>query len=149
MLKLLLTSFVALGLMAFGPDSRTENPHSLSVIACRAEPRTDWKEYERPIPGVIYWEPKPNRDGEYECQRDIIDLVPRHPMQNPDDLSQDTACANAALSQTPVWQDQHPGWAVVAVGCPKPVYDSQGNILRYEMPHCPREMVCLFDENAI
>lgn len=134
---------------ALGWGERIDNPHFLTIIACRSQPHTEWGPDERPIPGVQYQELWTNKDGEHECMRDIADIVPRNPDADPKDLSVDTHCAQAAMSFAPDWERLHPGWVVVKVGCPKPYMSADGNILGYHAPPCPRDMKCVFNEEEI
>jgi len=134
---------------AHGWGERTDVADKIAIIACRGEPRTDWEEWERPIPGVKYMQAVPNKDGVYECQRDIYPLVPRNPEVDPGNMAGDVGCARAGMTIAPQWQEQHPGWAVVTIGCPNPMYNEDGRIIGYQMPGCPREMTCKFDEQEI
>ena len=147
------TLFIIAGMLpvpsALGWGERIDNPHFLTIIACRSQPHTKWGPNERPIPGVDYRELWTNEDGEYECMRDIADIVPKNPDQAPGDLSVDTQCVKAAMGFGPEWERTHPGWVVVKVGCPKPVMSENGDILGYHAPPCPRDMKCKFNEQEI
>lgn len=134
---------------AHGWGERIDNPHFLTIIACRSQIRTHWESHERPIPGVEYRELWTNEDGEHECQRAVVDVVPRALETDPSDLSENHNCSQAAMSFAPLWEQQNKGWVVVKVGCPKPFRDAQGNILGYYAPGCPRNMKCKFDRQEI
>lgn len=155
--KIIFAIVVGLGLYALyqavqpanGWEGTRQLDNFLTIVACRAQVRTEWEEHQRPIPGVEYLELKPNKDGEYECQRDVIDIFPRHPNQKPGGLSNQVACVGAGMMHGPVWQEQNPGWVVVAVGCPKPKYNNFGELLGYDAVPCPSNIECRFDKYGI
>lgn len=134
---------------SIGWEGRSEIDNFLTIVACRAEPKTEWKENEIPIPGVAYQVLKFDEHGEMECQRDIVEVVPRHPMESHGGLSDNHKCTMAGMSYGPKWEEEHPGWLVVAVGCPRPVVDSNGELLGYNPVPCPRNLKCFFDKLGI
>ena len=104
--------------------------------------------------------------GKIDCKHEIIDLTDLAELKGmpgmDEDFSRHLICNLAAASYTPTWNDRNHGWAVMAIGCPKPLFSDNGTpddlsddrIVGYAMPSCPSEInniliKCLFSENEI
>lgn len=148
-MKLLAAFF---GLYSMMPVAATALPPSppttLVIIACQVvetgerDDTTGWIGLE--------WRFK---DSEMQCKREVIALEDTavlngaRPLGN--DFSQFAQCAKAAMQFSPEWNRTHRGWAVLKVGCPRPIVDGEGHILGWHMPECPIGIKCRFDESVI
>ena len=150
-------------------------PQQIAVISCRADDLTgqpgrhgvtmvDGKPVFDPESAAKNWRDLELHvvDGELQCKRQLIAIEDKDVMVNNAEplhanFGEPTQCARAsALFFTTVnWDAQHRGWAVVGVGCPTPIVDSQGVIIEWHMPECPRKLgtiegiKCKFDESVI
>lgn len=144
-------------------------PTSIVIVACKVE---DWTG-RRPLPDNVHetargWrdlELFVNANQEYECKREVLDLVdgsyfgskqpeeliPLHP--NFGDWAQ---CARVGVMQAADWNEHHPGWGVVAVGCPTRIVNQDGATVGWQMPSCPthlpgtdNRMRCDFSDSVI
>jgi len=138
------------------------SPNSLVIVACRVDDVTGqpgrfdpshaapgWRDYELHI-----------EKGELECQRDTLDslvdatefapkaprdMIPLHP-----DFAKPEQCGMVGIVLSEKWNEEHKGWAVVAVGCPtmigidadgdgQPDVGSDGHyvIKGWKLPECP------------
>jgi hypothetical protein len=157
-------------------------PNSLVIVACRVDDLTgqpgrhdpklaarDWRDLELHV----------NEAQQYECRRDVIaniedatqfnkhapaDLIPLNP-----NFGNPGQCARIGVVIAQSWNDTHPGWGVVAVGCPSPTFadadadgapdlDQHGNptVVQWRLPSCPtylpgtsNRMKCVYDESVI
>lgn len=175
MRKFLTTIAVACALSASYSEANAERaPTSLVIVACRAVERTEWPEISRPLPGVWYPKLYINDDLEYECKRELLkdmqDSTHFSPtatgkeFQLEPNWGEHGQCARAAMMTAPRWNDENRGWAVVAVGCPTPIWDDGGSpdywaddrIIGWHLPGCPtylpgttNRMKCRFDESSV
>lgn len=116
-------------------------------------PSRDWKDLE--------WHK--NKWGEMECKREIVNpkafdkLIEGTKLASPvtPDYSTVGKCARGSMMLAPVWNEKNEGWAVMGIGCPKPMFDKKTKaIVGYILPGCPRELggvkiKCHFDESEI
>lgn len=159
-----------------GPQIAIQAPNSpraptdLVVIACRSDDLTGKPgrhgvdpvtgEYD-PTLAARNWrdlEPKVV-DGALECKREVNQLQDQTVVMDPtgklakplnSNFGNLAQCASASMFWSTQWNDAHPGWAVVATGCPTPIVDEQGVIKGWKMPDCPRFVgKCKFDESLI
>ena len=143
-------------------------PTTLSIIACRTVDLTGQKGRHDPALAANGWrdlEWKINASQELECKREVADLLDSSEMMFPNqetkplnpDFSNWSQCASAAMSYAAAWNEKHKGWAVLAVGCPVKIIDTEtGNVLSFKIPECPSHMPgtenrikCSFDESLI
>lgn len=159
-----LPMITALAISAWAADSKQDKA-SIVILGCRVDDITvgepnvhDWRDLQWHV-----------ANGELECKREVIALQddaalnsgtgPDNPALKPmdPDFSNWAACANAALSYTPKWQEAHRGWAVIAVGCPVPIINAtDGRIIGYKLPECPSHIPgtndpisCKYDDSVI
>jgi hypothetical protein len=155
-----------------GPAAPTE----LVIVACRVVDWTGLRPLPEGVQAVHNWrdlEWFTNDGQEYECKREVAALqdstlfsekatgkeIPLN--ANFSDLGQ---CASRSMEVGPRWNDKHPGWAVMGVGCPVPIMNDNGTpettlddyVIGYKLPECPihqpgteNRMRCHFDESVI
>lgn len=179
-MRLASLSFLSAVLAASTAHSDSPSPpDTLAFISCAAEPRDNWLPHQIPIPGKEYWQLKVNKDNELECKRETIDpqdgsamaaaLKPFDPnfaaITDPGNItfSDYSQCGRVGMMMTARYQEQNPGWLVVAVGCPTPILDDQGTddtsddvIIGWQVPQCPTflpgtdiEITCRFSPEFI
>jgi hypothetical protein len=144
-------------------------PTTLVVIGCRVDDLTGQPGRQDPEFAAKGWKDLEwhiNKNLELECKREVLvledavtlmaqakDAMPLNP-----DWSNLAQCAKASAGIAPKWEEQHPGWAVMGVGCPRPVVsiapDGTQTVLSWHLPECPREInhlpvKCRFDESVI
>jgi hypothetical protein len=144
-------------------------PTTLVVIGCRVDDFTGQPGRHDPNLAAKGWKDLEwhiNKSLELECKRDVLVLEDAVAMWAPrkeaaplnPDWSQFAQCSQAAMSIAPKWEEQNQGWAVMAVGCPRPVVnigpDGTQTTLSYHLPECPRiinqlPIKCRFDESVI
>ena len=164
-------ALLSLMLLTSPPEMATvsqsvQAPTTLSIIACRTVDLTGQKGRQDPALAAPGWrdlEWKINSSQELECKREVADLLDSAEMMFPHktkplspDFSNWSQCASAAMSYAAAWNEKHKGWAVMAVGCPVPIVNEDGQILAYKIPECPAKMPgtenrikCSFDESLI
>ena len=142
-------------------------PTTLSIIACRTVDLTGQKGRHDPALAANGWrdlEWKINSSQELECKREVADLLDSADMMFPNktkplnpDFSNWSQCAAAGMSYAARWNETHKGWAVLAIGCPVKIIDTEtGAVLAFKIPECPVHMPgtenrikCSFDESLI
>ncbi|HUS84370.1 MAG TPA: hypothetical protein VMX56_04435 [Anaerolineales bacterium] len=147
--------------------SQVQAPTTLSIIACRTVDLTGQKGRQDPALAAPGWRDLEwfiNPSQELECKREVADLLDSAEMMFPHkteplepDFSNWSQCASAGMSYAAAWNEKHKGWAVLAVGCPVKIIDSEtGNVLSFKIPECPSHMPgtenrikCSFDESLI
>ena len=174
-------ALLSLFLLTSPPEMATvanRPPASLSVIACRVVDKTGLPGRQNPKMAAPNWKDLEwyiNQGLELECKREVIENmddstqyaaggtgkeIPLDP-----DWSHSSECAARAMEIGPRWNDAHPGWAVLAIGCPVPIknYGADGikgtfddEIVGYKLPECPtfmpgteNRMKCSYDESAV
>ena len=142
-------------------------PTALVIVACRVDDLTGQPGRQDPRLAARDWrdlELHVNKNQELECKRERIDLDDGVALNygpgaaaplNPDfgDWSQ---CARVGVMQAGDWNRKHPGWGVVAVGCPTPIVNGNGAVVGWKLPDCPTylpgttsRMRCRFDASVI
>jgi hypothetical protein len=163
------------------PTAPPKAPTTLVIIACRVDDMTgqpgrhgvDADGVYHPEQAAHGWRDLELKviDGEYSCKREVTELEDNalySPLSeagiiplNPDfsDLGQ---CAHAGASMSTAWDQAHPGWGTVAIGCPVPIMDKD-RIIGWKLPECPvykpgtynpetgegERMKCRFDASAV
>jgi hypothetical protein len=144
-------------------------PQSIVIVACKV---TDWTN-RRPLPDNVHetargWrdlELFVNSNQEYECKREVLDLVDGSLFgsKQPDELipldpnfGDWAQCVRVGVMQAADWNENHPGWGVVAVGCPTRIVNDKGETVGWQMPSCPtylpgtdNRMRCDFSDSVI
>jgi hypothetical protein len=159
------TEFIVLSLLFVTP-ALAAPPTALVIISCQTDDHTGEAGRQNPIMAAKGWRDLEWKilDGELQCKRDIAELEDSsllNPLQQQNlipltpDFSVWSQCAAVAMHYSAAWNEQHKGWAVLAVGCPTPITD-HGKTVGYKMPECPSRMPgtdfpmrCNFDESAI
>lgn len=117
----------------------------------------DWRDLE------LYVNP---RTQEYECRREVLQLedatvfgenAPEELLQLHPDFGDWAQCARVGMMQAADYNAHHPGWGVVAVGCPtKLISNETGAVVGWQMPSCPTylpgttsRMRCNFSDSVI
>jgi hypothetical protein len=140
-------------------------PTSLAIIACRVDDLTGQEGRHDPAMAARNWRDLELHivDGELQCKREVVDLVDKVQMINPEssmplnpDFSQWAQCAGVAMSYSQTWNEANKGWAVVAAGCPVPIVNNDGTVVDYKLPECPdylpgttSRIKCRFDASVI
>lgn len=148
------------------PQAPPMAPNTLVFVSCRVDDHTgesgrqsidgaahDWRDLEWHI-----------QNGSYECRRAVIaNIVDQTATLDPSvkemkpNLGKPETCARIGVSMVPAYEQSHPGWSVVAIGCPSPNIDKNtGQTLSYHLPTCPEylpgtqnRMQCEYDDSAI
>jgi hypothetical protein len=178
---LIFALLIILGEDAEAADSPAA-PTAIVIVSCRV---TDWTD-KRPLPDNVPevargWrdlELFVNSNQEYECRRDVLHLedgayfgpdAPDELINLIPNFGDPSQCARVGMMQVPTWNEQHPGYGVVAVGCPVPIVadeDADGQpdmdehgkykVLDWRLPGCPtflpgtqNRMKCSFTESEI
>ena len=156
---------LALVALAAPTHAREEIDYSntLVVVACQVNDMTGKRDPShdgvevRPAPGWKDLELKENKFGEFTCKREVVNQHDaKVSLQN--DVRTTKGCMRSSMLLAPQWNEENPGWAVVAVGCPTPIInDLNGNnqqddgepVIAYKLPECPRWIKCDFSESEI
>jgi hypothetical protein len=153
-------------------------PQSIVIVACKVIDMTgqpgrhgvdaagnyneeaaakDWRDLE------LYINP---RTQQYECKREQLDLVdgaifgdnaPKDLLELTPDFADWGFCAHVGMMQAADYNREHPGWGVVAVGCPTRIISNEtGATVGWQMPSCPTylpgtqsRMRCDFTDSVI
>jgi hypothetical protein len=153
-------------------------PHSIVIVSCRTLDMTgmagrhgvdedgnyheemsakDWRDLD------LYINPNTQQ---YECKRQQLDLedaslfganAPEDLITLTPDFSDWTFCARVGVMQAGDFNNTHPGWGVVAVGCPTRIVSNEtGATVGWQMPSCPtflpgtqNRMRCDFTDSVI
>ena len=171
-MKRLMTELIAVLalLVVSGPAAAdVAAPNSLVFVSCRVDDLTGQPGRQDPAMAARNWrdlELHINGNQEYECKRELItnvedssqfgqlasaDLIPLTP-----NFGNPGTCARIGVTMAVAWDQEHPGWSVVAIGCPTPIVSSAGDIVGWQLPSCPtylpgtnNRMKCVFDESVI
>jgi hypothetical protein len=143
-------------------------PTSIVIVACKVDDLTgqpgrhdpnlaakDWRDLELHV----------NSSQEYECKREVLDLVdgsyfgpnaPEDLIPLVPDFADWMQCARVGMMQASDWNGNHPGWGVVAVGCPTRIVNDKGETVGWQLPSCPtylpgtsNRMRCSFSDSVI
>lgn len=169
--------FLTLVLLASTAHGLPRPQTDLVIIACRVDDLTGQPGRQNPEMAAKNWrdlEWHLNDSLEYECKRVVLRLEDSTPYQMQAqgkeipldaDFSKHEQCAARAMEIGPRWNDQHKGWATMAIGCPTPWMSDNGTpddksddfpTGSYKMPECPvhqpgtqNRIKCTYDESAI
>jgi hypothetical protein len=141
-------------------------PNTLVFVSCRVDDLTGQPGRHDPAMAAQGWRDLELhvQNGQYECRRTVIaNIVDQQAAQDPTlpelkpNLGKPQTCLHVGTTLVPPFEQQHPGWAVVAIGCPSPNIDKNtGEMLSYHIPSCPEylpgtnnPMHCDYDDSAI
>ena len=140
-------------------------PNTLVIVACRVD---DLGALDVVAPGVH--DPGARnyqlhiQNGVYECKRDVLaNIVDATAQAHPElrelrpNFGKVEQCGIVGVTFVPDWEREHPGWSVVALGCPSPMVDTAtGAIVGWQLPGCPSylpgtdsPMKCEYDGSEI
>lgn len=159
--------FFALTPYALADDVRA--PNELVFVSCRVDDLTGQPGRHDPAMAAKNWrdlELHVNENQEYECKREVVSniedasqfeqlasagLIPLDP-----NFGNPTTCARIGIPMAVAWDQQNPGWSVVAIGCPTRIVNEVGETVGWQMPSCPTNlpgtdsrMKCVYDESVI
>jgi hypothetical protein len=143
-------------------------PTSIVIVACKVDDLTGQPGRQDPNLAAKGWrdlELHINSNQEYECKREVLDLVDGSYFGSkaPDELinlvpnfADPSQGARVCMMQAAVYNDKNPGWGVVACGLPTRIVNDKGETVGWQMPSCPtylpgtqNRMKCDFDESVI
>jgi hypothetical protein len=143
-------------------------PTTLVIVACRVDDLTDQNRYPMAPKHFRDLEWHVNKSLELECKREEMPVEDLAVIQGapplPNDFSNQTHCARAAMHFATEWGLRHSGWWPIAVGCPVPIMSDNGTpgdksddfVVAWKLPECPRympgtenRMKCRFDASSV
>jgi hypothetical protein len=170
--------FVALLVFSLPVLAEVSAPNSIVFVVCRVDDLTGQPGRHDPSMAAKNWrdlELHVNDNQEYECKRQLVtniedksqfqegatgDMIPLAP-----NFGSPVTCALIGIPMAVGWDQQNPGWSVVAIGCPTPIYpdvdvdgmpDAGSRPIGWKLPGCPsylpgtnNRMRCVFDESAV
>lgn len=142
-------------------------PNSIVLIACRVDDLTGVAGRQDPAMAAHGWRDLEwhVENGQYECRREVIsNIVDEVGEQHPElrqmrpDFGKPEQCGAIGVTFVADWELKHPGWGVLAIGCPSKITDGgpDGPVVGWKLPGCPANipgtdtpMKCDFDDTAI
>jgi hypothetical protein len=137
-------------------------PQTLVIIGCRVDDLTGQPGRQDPELAAKDWRDLEwhfDKGLELQCKREVVPLQDFVASMDPTvqplltDFSKPAACAHVGGMYSPMWNETHRGWAVMAVGCPVRI-ETDGKLTGWKLPDCPssiggKTIKCRFDGSLI